>query len=279
MTRALRPLLLLACALAACESITSPDFPSTAIRFTPPSIYREWWSMTEACSGRTGSFDAISWYMVPNSDVLPGTDFSGEWYSSGRIVIAAGDDQISAGNLVRHEMLHALVPQGGHPRDLFVGRCGGIVLCIEDCLAGGGSPPPLDPAARPEPPESLRVSVDVNPSAPSSAIWDGFFMMTIHARNPSSHPVVVQLPPSGDDGPPVSFSYNLTGYEGGVWFDMRADTPEVTRFAAGETKDFVFDFHNKPGQFRYELSPGTWLFKGAYGHVWATASPVVTVGP
>ena len=55
--------------------------------------------------------------------------------------------------------------------------------------------------------------------------------------------------------------------------------PEVTRFAAGETKQFIFDFHNVAGPYRYELPPGTWTFKGGYGDVWSDSLPVVTVAP
>jgi hypothetical protein len=60
---------------------------------------------------------------------------------------------------------------------------------------------------------------------------------------------------------------------------MRAEVPEVTRFAAFETKRFIFDFHIGAGDFRYDQRPGTFQFKGAYGGVWAVNSPTVTVSP
>ena len=126
----------------------------------------------------------------------------------------------------------------------------------------------------------LEITVDVLPSAPSSAIWDGYLMMVIHVRNPASYPVIVQLDPSGDAGPPVSFSYDISSYGGGGRsYDMRAEAPEVARFAPGEIKQFIFDFHNVPGPYRVDLPPETWRFKGAYNGVWAPSPPTVTIGP
>jgi hypothetical protein len=69
--------------------------------------------------------------------------------------------------------------------------------------------------------------------------------------------------------------------DGGTTFfyDLIADAPEVMRFTPGETKQYIFDFHNVRGPYRYDLAPGTWIFTGAYGPVWAQAPPTVTVGP
>jgi hypothetical protein len=266
--------------LVSCESPTGIPFPSNAIRFTPPSIYREWWTLTEECSGRSASFDDVAWYVAPTAYEIPRTNgLAGIWVPDGnRIVLAGGYDGVSDGELVRHEMLHAILHGGGHPRDMFVGRCQGVVVCIDECVTES-SPPQPDPLARPEPPTALEVTVNVVPITPSSATWDGYFMMIIHARNPASYPVVVQLPPSGDAGPPVSFSYRLQSLGANIFYDMREDYPEVTRFGAGETKQFIFDFHNVQGSYRYDLSPGTWTFNGAYGEVWTSSPPIVSVGP
>lgn len=267
-------------AVAACDAATGIPFPSTAVRFTPPSIYREWWALTEACSGREASFAAVSWYVVPGAATIPETRYNGYFYSAGnRIVLAGAEEAQSDGELVRHEMLHAIIGKGGHPREMFVVRCGGVVACIDDCLVDGGPAPPADPGSHVVPPSAIEVTVSVVPTAPSSATWDGYFMMFIHARNRSNYPVVVQFEQPAAAGFLPGFSYRLEGTAGGSSYDMSSDAPEVARFAAGETKQFIFDFHNVPGSYRYDLAPGTWTFNGAFGDVWAASPPVVAVGP
>ena len=103
-------------------------------------------------------------------------------------------------------------------------------------------------------------------------------MMTIMVRNPMLAPVLVELPLAGDAGPSVSYGYNLIGTSSAQWYSVRAWAPEVTRFAPREVKRFIFDFRIGNGEFRYDLPPGTYVFKGSYGYVWAANPPTVTVG-
>src|SRR5713226_8484233 len=35
--------------------------------FTPPAVYRTWWTQIEACAGLWGDFDRVEWYEVPGS--------------------------------------------------------------------------------------------------------------------------------------------------------------------------------------------------------------------
>ena len=92
--------------------------------------------------------------------------------------------------------------------------------------------------------------------------------MTIIPANYCTRPIVGL--DYGDDivGSPISSSY-----------DMRAEVPEVTRFAPLETKRFIFDFHIGQGETRYYEPPGTFQFKGAYGGVWAPNAATVVVSP
>ena len=60
---------------------------------------------------------------------------------------------------------------------------------------------------------------------------------------------------------------------------VRADAQEVTRFAAGETKRFIFDLWVRRGPTRYDIAPGTWTFRGAYGESWAPLPPTLTLDP
>ena len=104
-------------------------------------------------------------------------------------------------------------------------------------------------------------------------------MMVVTATNPVARPVIVNLPPCGDAGPSVSFSYDIENANGGWSYDLRADVPEATRFGPLEAKRFLFDFHIGDGPTRYDLPAGTFCFGGAYGRNWASDPPTVTVSP
>ena len=266
--------------LQGCDPVGSL-LPPDAERFVPPAVYEQWWQLTEECSGLTGSFAAVSWYRVPGASDIPlgdGTLVGGKWNERTNQIVLAGNEEL-AGDVVRHEMLHALLRTPGHPRAEFISQCGGTVVCTQQCIKEAAPAPQPNPSAILAPPSALQIGVEVTPSAPGSGINDGNFMMVITARNPSSFPVIVQLPASGDAGPPVSFSYDLVGASRGQSYDMRAEVPEDTWFAPSEEKHFIFDFHIGTGDSRYEASPGTYQFNGAYGHVWAPNAPTVVVSP
>jgi hypothetical protein len=260
---------------------TGSLLPLGAEPFVPPRVYEQWWQLTEQCSGVTGNFGAVSWYRVPGVGDIPlgdGTLVGGEWDERANRIVLAGTQEL-AGDLVRHEMLHALLRAPGHPRAEFISRCGGTVVCTQQCIKDAGRAPQPNPSAISVSPSSLEIAVEVTPSAPGSSVNDGNFMMVVTARNPSSSPVIVQLPASGDAGPPVSFSYDIEGASKGFSYDMRAEVPEVTWFAPFEEKQFIFDYHIGTGDSRYEKPPGTYQFNGGYGGVWAPNAPTVVVSP
>jgi len=276
----LRPLFLALPLLEACD-LTGPALPAGAEHFVPPAAYQQWWQLTEECSGSSGSFADVRWYRVPGVDVIPlgdGTSVNARWDASGNRIILAGDTEF-AGDLVRHEMLHALLRSGGHPRNAFIARCGGVVVCAQECIADAGPAPRPDPEAPVVAPSALEIGVEVTPGAPSSSVNDGNFMMVVTARNSSASPVIVQLPASGDAGPSVSFGFDIVGRSGEGFHSERADVPEVSRFASLETKRFIFDFHIGQGNTRYYQPPGTFQFKGSYGGVLAPNPPTVVVSP
>ena len=253
-----------------------------AEQFTPAAVYREWWALTEACSGLQGDFTRITWFRVPGAESIPrddGTLVNGYWEGvSNRIVLAGNSERF--GDLVRHEMLHALLQSGRHARDAFIGRCGGTVACDDTCIKDAGPPASPDPAATIVGPSALQIAVELVPSQPRVSVNDGWFRMVITARNPTTGPVLVQLPPSEDAGPSLSFSYDISeGAGSGYRYDMRADVPEVSRFAPSETKRFIFDLQISAGQTRYDICPGRYTFKGAYGGVWAPTPPTATLSP
>jgi hypothetical protein len=277
----MRRLALLLPLLAGCDSPTAPALPTGAERFTPPAVYREWWDLAQACSGLSGDLSRVAWYRVEGVSEVPlgdGTMVNGYWHPVGNRIVLAADAQLD-GQLVRHEMLHALLGRDDHPREAFIGRCAGTVVCIERCITEAGPSTAPDPAARVVAPDALQIGVELSSPAPRASVNEGHFRMVVTARNGAPTPVIVRLPPSGDAGPPVSFSYEIVGAESISSYDMRADVPEAARFAPFETKRFIFDFQIGATTNRYTLPPGTYEFRGSYGERWAPNAPTATLSP
>ena len=277
-----RSFLLLVPLLVACEIATAP-LPNGAERFDPPTVYAQWWSLTEGCSGLTGDLADAAWYRVPGAADLP---FNGEssvggiWYPEGNRIVLAGDQQF-AGDLVRHEMLHALLKSAGHPRAAFIDKCDGTLVCTGACVTESDPAPQPDPTADSIPPSALEVEMEVTPAAPSSRVNDGNFMMVLSVRNNASTPVIAMLPSSGGSGPPLLYGYSYSSGSSGAEYDLPLDSPEQNRFAAHEVKHMIFDFHvvAVASDNRYEVAPGTYTFAGGYGGVAAAHTQVIVVSP
>jgi len=264
--------------LVACVDSTGPGLPAGAQRMDPPAIYAEWWRMTEACSARTGDFSDITWYVVPGAHSITSGDarqVQGIWIADNSIVIAG--ESVRSGPLVRHEMLHGIRKQGSHPRGDFVDRCGGIVACEAGCLHEEQAPEP-DPTAMVVDPADMEIEASVWPASASASDPEGYLRLTITVRNPGSQSVIVRLPESGDAGPSASFSFEIEALGWLMDFDERAWAPEVTRFAAGQTRQHVFDFWTAGMVWQWPLAAGAYEFRGAYGERWASPASV-TVTP
>jgi hypothetical protein len=118
----------LAALASSCATLAPREgmLPAGAVEIAPPAVYREWSLRTQTCSGLTGNFSAVKWYVVPGVETFPTADGPkvGLWTSSGRsdrIIIAGayeGDEMV-----VSHELLHHLIRHAGHPADYFVTRC------------------------------------------------------------------------------------------------------------------------------------------------------------
>jgi hypothetical protein len=177
-------------------------------------------------------------------------------------------------------MLHALLGKSAayHPRDQFIVNCGGVVWCDGKCITDGGPAAPSTTGAILIAPTAVIVNLQVLPAAPSSSTFDGYFWMTVTARNPENHPVIVQLHPPSGAGESVSFEYRIIGGGNSIFYAARALAPEVTRFGPSETKRFIFDMHVVGGLFGFDVPPAVYDFNGAYGGVWAPQPLVVTVG-
>jgi hypothetical protein len=268
--------LLLVALFCSCDSLLS-SLPDGSETFHPPEVYQQWWRITESCSGISGDFAHVKWYQVPGAsqfDIGEGVAANGAWTRDGNKIIIAGDAALD-GDLVRHEMLHALLRVSGHPRDAFIGHCDGTVVCTDQCIRDGGEAPPSDPSADTVSPAALEIGTTVVPSSPASTINGGNFMMVISAHNKFSTPVVVNLP---NQSPSITYSFLIYNRFVSSQAITLGETPDATRFAPLETKHFIFDFHLSSGDTRYDLAPGSYTMIGQYGGVWGNALQV-TVSP
>jgi hypothetical protein len=209
----------------ACSGATEPHVVLGAVPLTPPARFALWWRLTEACSGLTGDFASVQWYVVPNTTTVndQGTQVDAYWISDpDRIVLA--DARKNDGPIVRHEMLHALLHRNGHPRDAYLVACGGVVACDGKCALETGvyaSPSESAPVLQPS---ETSTRVDVISPLPGEAVDSGDVAVMITVTNPRAVPVWVQLTPreSGDLQYPT--------------FGLVADYGDTTRVAALATE-------------------------------------------
>lgn len=268
-------LLLLPLGLVACRAPSEP-LPYNAQLVDPPAAYALWWKVTEACSGISGDFAAVRWYVVPNvATIADGSDQSlGMWYAAGNRIVLAGRRAMD-GRVVRHEMLHALVgPTSGegHPNEYFVQRCGGVVDCQSACLADGPPTPAPDPLATVLEPKQVQLALDVLPSSPGASVYGGWMSVTVTATNPLEQPAWVTIPrlgPGRADG--QTFAYALQDSVAGYDWTLA----EAVYFTAHETRRYTFDVHVGDGA----LAPGgRYQLDGLFGDA-QTAPVSLTIAP
>ena len=260
--------------LVACTRIVEPPLPSGAEVFFPPPVYSTWWKMTEACSALTGSLAAVTWYQTPEvvHDTHSGDVIAGYWVpGSNRIVLTTS--VMMDGGIVRHEMLHALLKGGGHPRGQFLGNCAGTVDCEEACAADAGPypSPPESPIAVPG--DSIEITLDVEPQTPARNIDEGRFSLTVFARNRTARWITVS-PAAGADAL-HTFSFDVHGANGATAGDQRAIDPSQTIFSPHETKRQVFDLVIGDYPIANQLLPGNYTGRGAFAGWWSSDSSFV----
>lgn len=264
--------------IAACESPTGVDatLPNGARLYEAPPVYLRWWAMTASCANSTASLKDVRWYFTEGDVVTnpAGEQVAGYYEPAAHRVVLAGNGAF-VGGVVRHEMLHALSRNARHDRATFLARCAGVVDCDYYCVRDAGAAPDAGMPAVRVTPSALVVAVEVSRASVSKRDSDDFFEIVVTARNPFTYPVIADLPPSGDDGPPVSFSYRLASADGSSlrWYDERAWDASAARFAGAETKRWVFD---TKASF---LSAGAWEAGGSYGDVEAGERRSVAITP
>jgi hypothetical protein len=262
--------------LAACggDRLVDPPLPPDAELFAPPGVYSTWWNMTQACSGLTGSLGAVTWYKTSQvlHDVGTGDVIIGYWTAgSNRIVMLTS--AMLDGGAVRHEMLHSLIGQGGHPRSQFLGKCAGTVDCERGCITDGGPYPPPPESPIHVPGDSIDLTVEVQPTNPIS----GFFSITVTAHNRSAHWATVS-PASPTTDTASTFSYDARSPAQERFGGEIAEDPSQRIFAPGETKKHVFDFMVGDDPFLEQLQPGNYTIRGGFSDYWSGTGSFV-IGP
>jgi hypothetical protein len=119
-------LALAALLVGGCSHDPTPVLPDGAVAFTAPTTYLTWWDRTSQCSELSGSMAKVEWYVVPDVATFPteqGEKVGIRVKSGDRIqIVLAGQYQMHE-MVVRHEMLHALLREPGHPEVYFTERC------------------------------------------------------------------------------------------------------------------------------------------------------------
>ena len=244
--------------LLGCENTT---LPSDVREFTPPLLYRQWWAMTEACSERQRDIREIQWYASDGQQLrsADGNDVGGYYTASRHRIVLRGDLRYD-GALVRHEMLHAILRNAkGHPREAYLEKCAGTVICLEQCTREGGPWSAEDPTAL----HGRESLLTIRAESPHDTIVQSeptsIFSATVLATNETGRPLLVALPPSGDAGPPATFGFEVFTPRVSLFYNERVANPGSVRFAVGETKRWVFDIEAS------KFPPGMAQFYGYYG--------------
>ena len=232
--------------------------------------------MVESCSGVSRPFANVAWFVVPGYDFPLGSKVvTGYWSAADNWIVLADASRLD-GSVVRHEMLHALIRQSGHPRSAFLEKCAGLVSCTLACVADAGPFGTANAGYPSLPPDSLDVSIEILPNPPTRSVDGGVFSMVISARNRATYPVNISLPTVA--GQPVA----------AFWWEIRslgqlglriAGTLElsdqsVTTFAAGETKRQYFDFSIGSLIKNATVTPGAYTITGAYATRSVSLSPI-----
>ena len=222
--------------------------------------------MTEACSQRSGDLGAIRWYRVPGSEFTrDGRPVAGYAYRyANRVVIA--EASIEQGPMVRHEMLHMILREGGHPRSQFLDACASVVPCQGICVndAGAWQRPPGDYVVLL--PDSLDVksSARLLPPEPDGQRW---LSLEVTVTNPRARATVVAAP--DDSLTPPTFGYDLRGPAGGISGGEVATDSSTLFFRPFETKNWLFEFRVAAGPGDRDLTPGEYLVRGGYARRWS----------
>ena len=234
------PVLVVALAVACGKRITEPLPEIGALEIAPLPQYALWWDLAQSCSGLRRDMSEIRWLTDPSSSrrtIEGGADtVVGEWYA-GTSSIVLTREFLSDPGVVRHEMLHALLRDAGHPGRVFRDGCAGYVVCAGSCGRSVGAVPDAPADAPRMPVDSLTVRQTLAPARITLRDGDAWFALVVEATNPRPYPVWVRLQPfPGRPGVARTFGYATS--ETSHQSELPRDS---ISFGAGETKRYVFD--------------------------------------
>lgn len=115
-----------------CESATAPiPLPAGARRFTPEAVFADWWREMEICSGKTASYAAVEWYVVPGEEPFNVSTHQGPvvgyWDPGANRIVVLEYLPNRRAPVIRHEALHAITKRLDHPSEFFQDRCGAVI--------------------------------------------------------------------------------------------------------------------------------------------------------
>jgi hypothetical protein len=238
--------------LAACSGATDPTsptrsvaaVPSLAKEMSPLPEYELWWKMTETCSGLTRSASDIHWYSDPGPalsvDPSSADSVVGQWVAATNSIVLV-QSELKNPAVVRHEMLHALLRAGGHPRASFREACDGYVNCEAACARSAG-PDPIVPSSAPWiRVDELLVTQSISPASALTSDGERAFALVVEVKNPYSYPVWVRLK-AFPGRPDVAATFGYATASGSHQSIIQGDAMSL---GANETRRAVFDLTTK----------------------------------
>ena len=205
--------------------------------------------------------------------MLAGQPEGGVWLSRGNRIVLAGSE-VSNGALVRHEILHALLHGGGHPRSEFREACGSLVTCTDVCAAEARRWTLPSQYVR-MPPESVAVAsaIELMPRESDGQRW---ISLWISAGNPRNQAVLVAI--AARSSMPPTFSYDVQAPHGGFGSNIWAPDSSAFFFAPYETKRWLVEFlvDDSLSLNSWTVTTGLYLIRGGYARQWPVYDTVAT---
>jgi hypothetical protein len=92
--------------------------PDTTVVYGHPGGYRALWDTVQICTGIRGDFDRVRWMVYPNRRIsfpLNDGDVAAGYSDYRHHTIYFAYNWVNQAFYIKHEMIHELRQQGGHP--------------------------------------------------------------------------------------------------------------------------------------------------------------------